>query len=67
MNKFQKIIWRSLMRQMMISNGPARGMILIRHDDGAAVPIVIPLHAFDALWNQMMQASTPVDIDDAED
>jgi hypothetical protein len=67
MNEFQKIIWRIKDRQMMISNGPARGMILIRHDDGKTAAIVIPQAAFDALWEQMALVSPPVDISDDED
>ena len=67
MNEFQKIIWRWNDRNLMISNGPARGMLLIRHDNGTAVSVVIRLHAFDALWNAMKQASNAVNLNDGEE
>lgn len=52
--EFKKLTYRWKDRELKLSNGPARGMLLVRHDDGTTVGIVVPLHVFDALWNHLL-------------
>jgi hypothetical protein len=59
MNQFKKIAYRWKDRQLLLSDGPARGMIMIRHDDGTTAAIVLPLHAFDALWSHLVMIVEP--------
>ena len=56
---FKKLTYRWKDRQLKLSNGPARGMLLVQHDDGTTVGIVVPLHVFDALWNSLLMEVEP--------
>jgi hypothetical protein len=62
----EKIIYRWKDRQLMMSNGPAAGMLLIRRDDGTTVAVVIPADAFAALWGEMTGSIVPVETTEDE-
>lgn len=70
--ELQKITYRWKDRVLMMSNGPARGMLTIRHDDGKKAAVVVPFPAFDALWEKLSAVVEPENLmggssDDAED